>query len=261
MADKKMTELDDLTTGIASEDLLHVVDSPDSSPVNKKVTVENFMGNQNKTLSSTDSAGHEHIKSTVTVGTSTTTYSGDIAPVSTLVSATPGSDTTVTNVYGAKVVANAGISTLNAAATSVFAGAYVEADITNGVGSVSGALATGSRQYGLVVRVNDSVAATVPRAVKPNAMIQLKDDLAAQASAETAAGGSLQYTVSHLMDMANVHLSSNGASFSGGEGMILRASNSEPVNAIVENMHKVRVHVNGEDMFLLATSNAETQTV
>ena len=256
MADKKMTELDDLTTGIASEDLLHVVDSPDSSPVNKKVTVENFMGNQNKTMSQTDSGGHEHIKSTITVGDSTTTYSGDIAPVSTLVSATPGTDTMVTNVYGAKVVANAGIATLNTAATSVFAGAYIEADITNGAGNN---FSTSSRQYGLVVRVNDSVTGT-PRAVKPNAMIQLKDDTAARSAGESAAGGDLQYTVSHLMDMSNVHLSSNGASFSGGEGMILRSSNSEPVNAIVENMHKVRVHVNGEDMFFLATSNAETQT-
>ena len=258
MADKKMTELDNLNTGIASEDLLHVVDSPDSSPVNKKVSVENFMGNQNKTLSSTDSAGHEHIRSTVTVGDSTTTYSGDIAPISALVSATPGTDTTVTNVYGAKIIANAGIATLNTAATSVFAGAYIEADITNGVGNN---FVSGSRQYGLVIRVNDSAAPGTVRAVKPTAMIQLKDDLAEEAAGESAAGNSLQYTVSHLMDMANVHLSSNGASFSGGEGMILRASNSEPVNAIVENMHKVRVHVNGEDMFLLATSNAETQTV
>lgn len=263
MADKKMTELDPLGTGIASEDLLHVVDSPDSSPVNKKVSVEDFMGNQNKTLSSTDSAGHEHIKSTVTVGTSTTTYSGDIAPFSTLVSATPSGDTTVTNVYGAKVVANAGISTLNTSATSVIAGAYIEADITNDVGSVASAFNASSRQYGLVIRVNDSEAATTPRAVKPNAMIQLKDDTATLQQAESDDGSSvaaLQYTVSHLWDMANVHLSSNADSYSGGEGMILRSSNNEPADAIAENMHKVRVHVNGEDMFLLATSNAETQT-
>lgn len=262
MADKKMTELDNLNTGIASEDLLHVVDSPDSSPVNKKVSVEDFMGNQNKTLSVTDSGGHEHIRSTVTVGDSTTTYSGDIAPLSSLVSATPGTATTVTNVYGAKIVANAGISTLNAAATSVFAGAYIEADITNDVGSVSGALAAGSRQYGLVIRVNDSVSGTTPRAVKPTAMIQLKDDTASLAGSESAAGGSLAFTVSHLVDMANVHLSSNGTAFvTDGEGMVLRSSNGAThTNEIYENFHKIRFSVNGEDMFLLATSNGETQT-
>ena len=260
MADKKMTELDNLNTGIASEDLLHVVDSPDSSPVNKKVSVEDFMGNQNKTLSSTDSAGHEHIRSTVTVGASSpTAYSGDIAPISALVSATPSSDTTVTNVYGAKIIANAGISTLNTAATSVFAGAYVEADITNGAGNN---FVSGSRQYGMVIRVNDSVSGTVPRAVKPTAMIQLKDDTASLAGGESAAGGDLQYTVSHLVDMANVHLSSNGAAFAtDGEGMVLRSSNgATQTNEIYENFHKIRFQVNGEDMFLLATSNAETQT-
>ena len=263
MADKKMTELDNLNTGIASEDLLHVVDSPDSSPVNKKVSVEDFMGNQNKTMSSTDSAGHEHIRSTITVGSSSTTYSGDIAPISALVSATPASPgAVVTNVYGAKIIANAGISTLNTVATSVFAGAYIEADITNGVGSVGGALAAGSRQYGLVIRVNDSASGTTPRAVKPTAMIQLKDDTATLAGSESAAGGDLQYTVSHLLDMANVHLSSNGAAFAtDGEGMVLRSSNgTTQSNEIYENFHKIRFQVNGEDMFLLATSNAETQT-
>ena len=257
MADKKMTELDDLTTGIASEDLLHVVDSPDNSPVNKKVTVENFMGNQNKTLSQADSAGHEHIKSTVTVGTSSTTYSGDIAPVSTMASATPSGDTTVTNIYGAKIVANIGTPELNSVAASVYAGAYVEADVTNGVGANFNAA---SRQYGLVIRVNDSQKATTTRAVKPNAMIQLKDDLATQASTESAAGNSLQFTVAHLMDMANVHMSTNGASFTAGEGMILRSANTAQSDTMYENMNKIRIHVNGEDMYLLATSNSQTLT-
>ena len=49
MADKKMTELDNHQSNLASEDLLHVVDDPDNAPVNKKVSVENFVGNINKT--------------------------------------------------------------------------------------------------------------------------------------------------------------------------------------------------------------------
>ena len=261
MADKKMTELENHQSNLASEDLLHVVDDPDNAPVNKKVSVENFVGNINKTVGSTDAAGKSLTKSTVTVDsfTSASGYTGDLVALDTMVSATPGTTSIVTNVYGARFKANAGVAALNTAATSIIAGAYIEADITNGVGTGFNA---GSKQYGVVVVVNDSQKATTGRAVKPNAMMLLKDDTASEASAETAHGGDLQYTVSHLMDMANVHLSSNGHAFiEGGEGMILRAANGAThTNSIRENFHKIRFHVNGEDMFLLATSNGETLT-
>ena len=37
MADKKMTALTDLSTGVASEDIINVVDDPGVSQVKKKV--------------------------------------------------------------------------------------------------------------------------------------------------------------------------------------------------------------------------------
>ena len=110
MADKKITALGENTTGLSTDDLFHVVDSPASSPSNKKITantvfqkVPSWVGYAGTGLQSISNAGGTTVTTAIAGGVIeyTTTSGTGAAAVHTLPNGADGQTLTVTLVVTA----------------------------------------------------------------------------------------------------------------------------------------------------------------
>ena len=188
MADKKITALT-AATSAASEDLLHIIDDPGGSPVNKKLTVQNFLNSITHTSTGTATANTETLLSL--------THTANADPVTT------GTPNKLNNVASLQVTSSA----TGAAAGNMSYDRFYAADISNKVADGNTVIVTESagaritldrnaedstgtvNAHCLILRHANTVSDPTPSAPRPTSMLKFE------------AGSGTNANVSNIMDI------------------------------------------------------------
>ena len=102
MADKKITALNENTTGLTTDDLFHIVDSPASSPSNKKITantvfqkIPTWIGYAGTGIQAISNAGGTTVTTAISGGVIEYTNTGSGVAIHTLPNGVDGQQLTV----------------------------------------------------------------------------------------------------------------------------------------------------------------------
>lgn len=226
MADKKITELTELTT-LADVDLFVVVDDPAGTPITKKILARNVFGNGASFTTNATFAGATVLRSTLTAN-----VSAESATANTLIAADFLVNATSTSANSHNQFAMRATSKL-AAAESKVALEHAAAKLVLDVGPATNVVSNTS-----VLRL--VVANTGARVSNVQSFISFGDAAANSTTAQTK----------YLFDIGqNGSVSANLTSNT-------NATTLFSTSATGAATHKLRVRINGDDYFLLVANTA-----
>lgn len=181
MADKKISALTAATES-ATEDLLHIIDDPNGSPVNKKLTVKNFLGNVQHTTNGTAAGTDEVILKLKHIA---------------------DTDNSSTNVYNNVITLQVNASATHTGTTDGNVGRFYAAEFTNFINDANTRITT---EGAAVVAKLSHVAANTSTVANSYPLVLAVANSAAQSVNTVAflkmdASGAGSNTVNFLMDI------------------------------------------------------------
>ena len=90
MADKKITALTDVGTAVIGTDILHIIDDPAGTPVNKKISIDSLMNNMPSFLAFDSTAQALTAAGAVDITSAVTTIASSAAIALTLINGNAG---------------------------------------------------------------------------------------------------------------------------------------------------------------------------
>lgn len=223
MSDKKVTQLTERVTSVLGVDLMPIVGNTAGTPANLRVQVKNFLSGLAIDLPQTTFSAFKLTANVVANAVSATLVGGEVT-----LQANSAASFTVRDRVG--LIVRNQILNGNSNVTGMMWGAHIALDTGN-------SNCAAANTFGLVVE--HTIANTAwSRLVKPRAYFAVKE--------QAGAGGN---TTSYLMDI-------------GAQGALVSANTSADANVVFSRTadktanRTLKLHVNGEDIWVLASNSA-----